>query len=319
MTTQDPYEWAKRRIGYLLDAIKPIRGEDGSISPGDIWSIKKILVLDYYLAASHDIFKNYFDEWYYVDTHCGSGMFKIRQDNDNNGMLFPGSPLAAMLRPDNKRCTKYFLYDYDDKAIDALQGRLEGMGTRIDRSLYETAVSDFASTSMQVKKMERRGRAFVVNVDPAGFKHLAWSDLERILSVGKADVFVTLMSYTIGMGRTQAQDINGEMAATFDRVFGTNEWRECHNNDDLVDLYIRRIKTMKKYVEKIPVRTTQGSVIYQLIFASDSSGGAGKIIDYTKKIADKVTTDMVAGAVGVATHKTSDLDRWLPGKDKGMA
>lgn len=127
------------------------------------------------------------------------------------------------------------------------------------------------------------------------------------------------ITYTIGMGRPQAQDINGEMAATFDRVFGTDEWKECQNNDDLVDLYIRRIKTMKKYVEKIPVRTTQGSVIYQLIFASDNSGGAGKIIDYTKKIADKVTTDMVADAVGVATHETSDLDKWIPGKGKGTA
>ena len=196
LTSQDPYKWAKRRIKLLLDEIRPLRGDQGPVSPGDMWSIKKILVLDYYLSASQTIFKKHFAEWCYVDTHCGSGMFKVEQADANSDMLFPGSPLIALLRPDGKDYTKYLLSDSDGAAIDALGGRLSKLGVTTGNPC-ETAVRDFSETSKLVKSMEKRRRAFVVNVDPAGFKHLAWSDLERILSVDKADVFVTLMIYAL--------------------------------------------------------------------------------------------------------------------------
>lgn len=310
---QDPYKWAKRRIGRLLDEFGPLSGERDPISPGGIWSVKKILVLDYYLAASHNIFKKNFKELYYVDTHCGSGMFKVKQADAHNDMLFPGSPLVAALRPDGKHCTKCLLSDSDGAAVAAPRARLSKLGMSAGGPACEAAVRDFAATSRMVKRMEQWNRAFVVNVDPAGFRELAWSDLERILSVDKADVFVTLMSYGIRLGRPHAQNAAHGMAATFDRVFGTGEWNACDNNDDLVDLYVRQIKSKKKYVEKLPVFATRGPEVYQLIFASNSQGGAGSIIDYTKKIADRVTTEMIAGAVGVAANKAQDLDGWIPG------
>lgn len=282
MTTQDPYEWAKRRIGDLLGAIKPLRNERGPISPGDIWSIKKILVLDYYLAASYNIFRKNFREFYYVDTHCGSGMFEIHR-GDAGKMLFPGSPLAAMLQADDKRWTKYLLSDSDDAAIAALRDRLAILGHPADGPLCEAAARDFASTAKMIKGMEQWGRAFVINVDPTGYKYLAWSDLEKLLSVNKADVFVTFMSYSLRLGRPQAQGSDGKMADNFNRVFGTSEWEDCKNNDELTSLYMRQIETKKKYVEKLPVFATRGPKIYELIFASNNKRGAGSIIDYTKK------------------------------------
>ena len=318
MTLQDPYKWAKCRIEHLLGEIRPLGGNQGPISPGDTWSVKKILVLDYYLEASWPIFRKYFEEWYYVDTHCGSGMFKVSQTDSHSDVLFPGSPLIALLRPDDKRYTKHLLSDSDGAAVDALRGRLSKLGVPA-ANLCETAVRDFAETSKLVKSMEKRGRAFVVNVDPAGFKHLAWSDLERILSVDKADVFVTLMIYALGMGRPQAQDMDGGMAATFDRVFGSDEWKKCRNNDDLTTLYMEQIRAKKKYVEKLPVFATRNRALYQLIFASNNKGGAGRIIDYTKKIADKVTTSMIAGAVGVVTEKNQDLDGYMGAGSGGAA
>ena len=318
MTSQDPYKWAKCRIKHLLNEIRPLEGNQGPVSPGDTWSVKKILVLDYYLGASQLIFRKYFDEWYYVDTHCGSGMFKVSQANSHNDVLFPGSPLIALLRPDDKRYTKHLLSDSDITAVDALRRRLSKLGVPAG-NLCETAVRDFSETSKLVKSMKKRGRAFVVNVDPAGFKHLAWSDLERILSVDKADVFVTLMIYALGMGRPQAQDVDGEMAVTFDRVFGSDEWRKCKNNDDLTSLYMQQIKTKKRYVERLPVFATRGGAMYQLIFASNNASGAGRIIDYTKKIADKVSTEMIADAMGVATNKSQDLDKYMGASGEGAA
>ena len=317
MTSPDPYKWAKCRIKLLLDEIRPLRDDQGPVSPGDMWSIKKILVLDYYLGASQPIFKKHFPEWCYVDTHCGSGMFKVEQADANSDMLFPGSPLIALLRPDGKHYTKYLLSDSNVAAVDALRGRLSKLGVTTGNRC-ETAVRDFEQTSKLVKRMEKWGRAFVVNVDPAGFK-LAWSDLERILSVDKADVFVTLMIYGIRLGRPHAQGADGGMAATFDSMFGSNKWKDCSNSDDLTRLYMQQIETKKRYVEKLPVFATRGGALYQLIFASNNKGGAGRIMDYTKKMADRVTTAMITDAVGVATNKGQDLDGWMTDSVGGAA
>ena len=316
MTSPDPYKWTKCRIEHLLGRIKPLRGDQGPVSPGDMWSVKKTLVLDYYLGASQPIFRKHFNEWYYVDTHCGSGMFKVEQADAHSSTLFPGSPLIALLRPDDKHYTKYLLSDSDGAAIDALRGRLSKLGVTTGNSC-ETAVRDFSETSKLVKRMEKWGRAFVVNVDPAGFK-LAWSDLERILSVDKADVFVTFMSYGIRLGTPHAQNADHGMAATFDSVFGSDEWKKCNNND-LTELYVQQIRTKKEYVEKLPVFATRGPEIYHLIFASNNKGGAGRIIDYTKKIADGVSTAMIAAAMGVATNKSQDLDRYMDARGGGAA
>jgi len=53
----DPYSWAKGRISYLVQKIELIKNDGEMISPGKIWSIKKLLALDYYIASTHDIFK----------------------------------------------------------------------------------------------------------------------------------------------------------------------------------------------------------------------------------------------------------------------
>ena len=309
--TQDPYKWAKQRIEHLLGKIGPLHNDQESISPGNIWSVKKILVLDYYLRASQPIFKKYFKEWYYVDTHCGSGLFQTNQGDDDAGVVFPGSPLIAALESCDKPFTRYFLSDADKDAVSTLKNRMKKLGINND-TLYTISVRKFARMSWLLKQMESWNKAFVVNIDPTGFVDLAWSDLERILSIKKADVFVTFMNYGIRLGRPHAQGMDdGRMAATFNRVFGTNKWKACNDNDDLVNLYMQQIRTQKKYVEKLPVFGSRGLEIYQLIFASNNQQGAGRIIDYTKKIADQVTTSMIADAMGVVTHKADDLDRWM--------
>ena len=314
---QDPYEWAKRRIGYLLGQIGPLRNDQGPISPGGTWSVKKTLVLDYYLRASQPIFKNHFKEWYYIDTHCGSGLFQTGQGSNNVGTAFPGSPLIAALNSRDKPFTRYFLSDVDKGAVAALRKRMKKLGMN-DSTLYQTSVRKFARTSWLFKQMEGWNKAFVVNVDPAGFADLAWSDLERILSIRKADVFVTFMSYAVGLGRPHAQSMDdGGMADTFDHVFGSSSWKDCRHNDDLINLYMRQIKSKKAYTEKLPVFGSRGPAIYQLIFASDNKRGAGRIIDYTKKIADQVSTEMINNAMGVVTRRADDMDRWTCGEGEG--
>ena len=83
---KDPYDWAKERIGYLIEKIDLIKNDNQIVSPGRIWSIKKLLALDYYIASTHAIFK-IMDNTRVQETHC-SKMDKARvqrfRDRMNN-------------------------------------------------------------------------------------------------------------------------------------------------------------------------------------------------------------------------------------------
>ena len=76
----DPYDWTKKRISYLINKIELVKKDGEHVSPGQIWSIKKLLALDYYIASTHNIFKKNFDNWYFVDTHCGSGLIGFEDE-----------------------------------------------------------------------------------------------------------------------------------------------------------------------------------------------------------------------------------------------
>jgi hypothetical protein len=94
----DPYDWSKKRINTLIDKISTIKNDGLSLSPGQIWSLKKLLFLDYYARAFVTIIrKNDFQNWYYVDTHAGTGMIGF-EETDLIKERFPGSPLVAVFR-----------------------------------------------------------------------------------------------------------------------------------------------------------------------------------------------------------------------------
>jgi len=107
---KDPYDWTKNRISYLVQKIELIKKDTRKVSSGQIWSIKKLLALDYYIASTHAIFKKNFNNWYYVDTHCGSGLIGFEDELLKNEK-FPGSPLIATLRNKINPFSDYIMSD----------------------------------------------------------------------------------------------------------------------------------------------------------------------------------------------------------------
>jgi hypothetical protein len=90
MTSFDPYIWTKDRLEKLLSKIEKIKKDGLKLSPGDIWSIKKFFVIDFCIGGFVPIFKKYFKEYYYVDTHCGTGLIKFAE-KELKEERFPGS------------------------------------------------------------------------------------------------------------------------------------------------------------------------------------------------------------------------------------
>ena len=307
---KDPYDWAKERIGYLVEKIDPIKNDGLVTSPGKIWSIKKLLALDYYIASTHKIFKKNFDEWLYVDTHCGSGVIGFDDDPLLKLEKFPGSPLVATLRNTYNPFTDYLLSDSSAESISALNKRLKQLRIHVGSKNYKPVVRTFADTVQEIKNKEKWGRVFLIFVDPTGFTELKWNDVSKLLSIKKADIFITFMSYSFALNRPHALP-GTEHEKRFDSVFGNSNWKNCSNQDELLELYLRQIKIFKDYVEVIPVFRTGENKLYDLIFASSNPSGAGSVMTYIKGIMDNVTTDLIEDALKVATKKTTDLDKWM--------
>lgn len=307
---KDPYDWAKERIGYLIEKIDLIKNDSQIVSPGRIWSIKKLLALDYYIASTHAIFKKNFDDWYYVDTHCGSGVIGFEDNKLLKMERFPGSPLIAALRNTRNPFSDYFLSDISAESISVLNERLRRLKIHVGNRNYNPVVRSFSDTVQEIKNRESRGKIFLAFIDPMGYTELQWKDVSKLLSIKKADVFITFMSYGVALNRPHALPGTKD-EKTFDNVFGTSEWRKCSNQTELLDVYLKQIKTLKEFVEVIPIFRTGENKLYDLIFASSNPSGAGSVMTYIKGIMDNVTTELIEDALKVSTKKTTDLDKWM--------
>ncbi|MCH7647866.1 MAG: hypothetical protein IIA83_04590, partial [Thaumarchaeota archaeon] len=95
----DYHQWCKDHTSYLYEKIQILKNDRLLPSTGNIWSIKKLLFLDYYIAGFVKIIKSpksKFKKLFFVDTHCGSGLIKL--EDELEGEVFPGSPMVAALR-----------------------------------------------------------------------------------------------------------------------------------------------------------------------------------------------------------------------------
>lgn len=150
---------------------------------------------------------------------------------------------------------------------------------------------------------------FLIFVDPKGYKDIKWTLIRELLSINKADIFITLMSYSLPLNIPHAKP-NTKAEKNFNELFGNEEWKNANNQQELVEIYLNQIRKYKKYVYTIPVYKTRQDKLYDLIFATNN-GGAKNIIDDTKGILDVVTTELIESALKVATNKKKDLSEWF--------
>jgi three-Cys-motif partner protein len=108
------------RIQFLYNEVQGWSdGEVTTLKP-DVWSIKKLLVLDYYIEPFVKIMhSNKFNSWYYVDPFSGSGLLKLRER-----YLFPGSSIIPLLRANQSKFHRYYLSDSKSRYISALKNRV---------------------------------------------------------------------------------------------------------------------------------------------------------------------------------------------------
>lgn len=304
----DAFNWSKNKISALVDRISLIKDDGLMLAPGEIWSLKKSLALDYYIEGSVNLFKKYFDNWFYVDTHCGRGLIGF-DEGILKGERFPGSPLIAALRSADSEFTEYMFFDNDEKAIDTLQKRMQVLKPQIGTHNFQIRRSEFAESVSVIESKKKFGNAFLVFIDPIGFIEIKWELMERLLKVPKADIFFTFMTHAIARHKSNVSRSPAYIDSLND-FYGDSSWSSQPDGDGLLQLYIDKIKNFRKYVLTIPVFQTGERKLYDIIIATDSKGANNIVADATEVM--KVTdTEVIRDALAVATNKMDTLAKWF--------
>ncbi|KAF6247510.1 hypothetical protein C6990_03380 [Nitrosopumilus sp. b3] len=299
----DPYEWAKERLEKLISKIETIKKDGLKTSPGDVWSIKKFFVIDYCIGGFVPIFKKWFRQFYYVDTHCGSGIIKFKE-RELEDERFPGSALVSLFKPDEKSFTKYFLFDDEEESINALTKRISTLSDSIGSKSIIAEKKEFSDSITKIQELNNRGIAFLVVVDPIGFREIKWNLMEQLLNVDTADVIFTFMTHVIARHRSNCT-LDNSYGKSLTEFYGDESWEESTKGEELMKIYRNKIQTIKKHVYDIPVFQSGNQIAYHIIIATNSDG-ARNIVESARKIT-QVQTKMIDGGLKVVTNKRTEI------------
>ena len=305
----DPYDWSKIKLDEFIKKIEPIKNDGLKLSDGDIWSIKKYFVLDYLIDGFVTIYRKHFDNWFYVDTHCGAGSVGFK-DKALSNVNFPGSALVAAFRNQTHPFTEYFFWDNDTEVILALSERLKKLGDSVGKHDYQPSVQEFEKSVNFIMKKVKFGSIFFFVIDPTGFKEVKWSLMKQLLSIEKADFIITFMTHVISRHRSNVKDDNA-YGNLLDEFYGNDKWLSYTEGEDLMKLYKSQIEQFKKHVVDMPVFQTGKQLTYHTLVATDNDS-ANNIIESAKKITH-VQTEMIDGGLKVVSNIQEDLTGWQNG------
>lgn len=302
----DYHQWCVDHIGDLYKKILIFKNDDLRTSPGNIWSLKKLLFLDYYIAGFVKIIKSHnsnFEKLIFVDTHCGTGLIKFK--DELKGEYFPGSPLIAALRAKQHPFTEYLFSDNSKKSIKALSEILKKNKILVGNRDYEPQKLDFNEAVDIAIKKQKFGTAFLFFIDPVGYKEIKWTSMEKILNIKTADIIFNFMTYTIGWNRAKAKT-DKTTAKGFDDFFGDSKWRECHTSPELLELYRKKLESTGKRTRIIEVFEEGEKKLYDIIFVSRSTGGVN-VADFARGILKDIDTKMIEGIFEIISNKTTQI------------
>jgi len=308
----DPWPTIKESLIKLRGHLSGFEDDDEVItSKHDLWSIKKLVVLRYYLYPFFEILRNNgYKKIHYVDLFSGSGFLKIKEK------IMPGTPLVALLTTkeffENKKnyvFDEYHLSDNNKKYVVALNERIKTLSGDIPSSI-DVQQLDFTSAVDQIfsgrspKFEERKENAYLVVLDPFGFQ-IDWDHLTKILKSGAVDVFITFPTTMASWNQNKEQS-----AESLTKMYGSNDWVTCQSEDAFLKMYCEKIEKVpvewrQFKTTTLTVRTSNGK--YHLICASRSPGAESVFSSMQKKF-DAIDNDLLASVFDAAVRGKQTMD-----------
>jgi len=311
----DPWPTIKESLIKLREHLSGYDDNEEVItSKHDLWSIKKLVVLRYYLYPFFEILRgNGYKKIHYVDLFSGSGFLKIKEK------IMPGTPLVALLttkeffeHKKNYIFDEYHLSDINKRYVDALKERTENLSGDIPSSItiqqtdFSTAV-DQIFTGKPPKFEKIKENAYLVVLDPFGFQ-VDWEHLTKILQSGAVDVFITFPTTMASWNQNKEQS-----SEALTKMFGSNDWVTCESEDAFLKMYCEKIEKVpvvwKQFkTTTLTVRTSNGR--YHLICASRSPGAESVFSSMQKKF-DAVDNELLSSVFDAAVGKKPTLEDYF--------
>ena len=280
-----------------------------AISIGNIWSIKKNLLLDYYMPAFIKIVcsKNSgFKKCYFADPFCGSGIFTISDDSELKDDFFPGSALIGALNAAKSEYTDCIFSESNNEYISVLNSRLK-KSEHILGKIYTAQTLEFKDAVEKILQIRTFGTAILILIDPAGYEPIKWNLMEKLIKEIGVDIILNFYTSRIAQNVSSVRN-RPEFKPNLNEFFGDNDWEKIpiikHSTTlgkKLLDHYIQKIKRISgKYVFKIGVYKDGDSKLYDLILITRSYGGA-KVMEHAKQVMESATTKIIKREFKVQT------------------
>src|SRR5581483_4289239 len=291
--TPDDYLWTKKRIGLLYDNVKEWTDDVlDSTDKHDVWSMKKLMALDYYMGPFCQIMRSHgFKELFYVDPFSGTGLIPILEKH-----RFPGSSLIPLFRHQEFPFDTYHLSDINEGYLNALSKRVARAknGRTINVSITKRSFKDTVDALFTgTRPPDWKSRGYLVFLDPYGFEAVDWNSMKKILSSGAVDIIFTFMTWAIVWNRN-----NSNSLSSLNQFFGDTEWQRLQSAEDLLSHYCGKIQQFgysRRYKTHTIDVVKDGGHSYHLILATQSPGGANVLKDLKEKVM-AVTTQRLRDA-----------------------
>lgn len=297
--------------------IQHIKSDKLGKSIGNIWSIKKLLVLEYYLPSFKKICspKNNFHEWIYADPFCGSGLFHLKKDPDFKNEFYPGSALVGTITAINNGFNDCLLFDKSVAYVKDLNQRLSNLKHLFNNKKIQAQEMTFEkSVPLILSKRVPYKTAILVFVDPAGYVPIKWKLMEKLYNEVGIDVILNFYTHRIAQN-VSASKKNKTHEKNLNEFFGDAGWQKFRSplekqnlGSKLLDYYITKIRTVsKKNVIEIGVFNRGMNKLYDLIVITRSKAGAD-VIRLAQDIMHNATTKAIKSEFKVQLKKQETLD-----------
>lgn len=259
------------------------------------WTEIKLDILRKYASAYSQILHNQeaIRRHVYIDAFAGAGKHISKATNE----FVTGSPMNALLV--EPAFSEFHFVDLNKEKVKAL---IELAGERTNVTVHEGDCNDILLNKVFPRcRYEDFSRGLCL-LDPYAI-NVDWRVLETAGRMKTIEVFYNFMIMDANMNVLwkNPEKVAANQISRMDAVWGDNSWRkaayvtqpglfgdieEKASNTKLIEAFRKRIKEVANFAyvpEPLPMKNSNGAVVYYLFFASPNKTGA-KIV---KEIFDK--------------------------------
>ena len=284
-----------------------------------VWTVKKLLAIEWFIKPFHKIASKYFKTWNYVDFFSGSGMVGLSVKGFTSKHPCTGSALVPLFLANEFSFTDYYFFDINENNVRTLNNRIDKLRPNLPSNitLHKSEAIPFEQASSKLFGLNglipKTSSISLVIIDPEDLA-VTWNLLEPILTTNRIDMILTIMTYALALNHSNALREPAKYAALITKFFGDDTWRHILDGEGLIEYYSNKIRNLGYKVQRVKVHRIGQSKIYDLLLITKNDTVAKIFGDLSRKM-DQVTPKLLADAVAANEEEHRDLDNWIfPGK-----